>query len=123
MTGYKVYSRDISVGFVGSAPADTSVAEHFIISESNVLVTDSLVYDGRNDVTAATDPSTELNDLEGGSLFAMVGALSEAGESDRSASLDVSTAAPAPTGLMSVSQTTTAWSFRGRLLRSHLARL
>ena len=33
--------------------------------------------------------------------------VSAAGESDRSASLDVSTAAPAPTALTSVSQTTT----------------
>ena len=72
------------------------------------VVIDSLVYDGRNDVTTATDPTTELNDLEGGSLYTyLVGALSDAGESDRSASLDVSTAAPAPTALMSVSQTTT----------------
>ena len=69
---------------------------------------DSLVYDGRNDLTMATDPSTDLNDLEGGSLYTyLVGVLSEAGESDRSASLDVSTAAPAPTALTSVSQTTT----------------
>jgi hypothetical protein len=84
------------------------VVEHFLDPEDESMVLDTLVYDGRNDVTTATDPTTELNALEGGSLYTyLVGVLSDAGESDRSASLDVSTAAPAPTALTSVSQTTT----------------
>ena len=46
-----------------------------MVDGSDGVVTDTVVYDGRNDVTTATDPSTELNDLEGGSLYTyLVGA-------------------------------------------------
>ena len=113
VTGYKVYSRVVhsqsSVSHVfAEAGVGADVVEHFLDPEDQSMVLDTLVYDGRNDVTTATDPSTELNGLQGGSLYTyLVGALSDAGESDRSASLAVSTAAPAPTGLVSVSQTTT----------------
>ena len=113
VTGYKVYARVVhsqsSVSDVfAEAGVGADVVEHFLDPEDQSMVLDTLVYDGRNDVTTATDPSTELNNLQGGSLYTyLVGALSDAGESDRSASLAVSTAAPAPTGLVSVSQTTT----------------
>ncbi|MGY8895048.1 MAG: fibronectin type III domain-containing protein, partial [Burkholderiales bacterium] len=100
VTGYKVYSRVVQADATGVALQAGGGTDGVVI--------DTLVYDGRTDVTAATDPTTELNALSGGSLYTyVVGVVSAAGESDRSASLDVSTSAPAPSGLTSVSQTTT----------------
>ena len=72
------------------------------------MVVDTVVFDGRMDAATATDRTTELNNLSGGMTYTYsVGAVSSSGESDRSAALDVSTCAPAPSGLVSVSQTTT----------------
>ena len=79
------------------------------------MAIDTLMYDGRGDTATVTDRTTELNDLEGGTTYTLlVGALSASGESDRSASVDISTCSSAPTALTSVSQTTTgmvlSWS-------------
>ena len=94
------------------APVDTGSA----VTGYKVYDADgALVYDGRGDTATVTDRTTELNDLEGGTTYTLlVGALSASGESDRSASVDISTCSSAPTALTSVSQTTTgmvlSWS-------------
>jgi hypothetical protein len=85
-----------------------SVVDHVLSPERDDMITDTLVYDGRTDSETATDRTTELNNLAGGTKYTyLVGAVSSSGESDRSAALEVSTCAPAPSGLVSVSQTTT----------------
>eukprot|EP01046_Picozoa_sp_COSAG06_P071365 COSAG06_NODE_20379_length_798_cov_0.721030_1_plen_265_part_11 len=113
VAGYKVYSRTVHspsevLDVFTSRGVDASVVDHVLSPERDDMITDTLVYDGRTDSETATDRTTELNNLAGGTKYTyLVGAVSSSGESDRSAALEVSTCAPAPSGLVSVSQTTT----------------
>ena len=73
----------------------------------DMVVVDSVVYDGRTVPT----PSTTLSGLSGGVEYAyVVATMSSAGEGDRSTALSASTSPPAPTDLSSVSQTTSSIS-------------
>ena len=110
VAGYKVYSRVLHAPGLGSGSAGGSggAIDHVSSGDGDAMAIDTLVYDGRTDSETATDRTTELNNLAGGTKYTyLVGAVSSSGESDRSAALEVSTCAPAPSGLVSVSQTTT----------------
>jgi hypothetical protein len=110
VTGYKLYQRvvhDVSeVADVFSASGvSEQVFDHFLDPADNQMVVDTLVYDGKTNLAV----TTTVAGLSGGRSYTFVlAAVSQAGDGNRSVPLKASTSPPAPTGLSSPSQTTTA---------------
>ena len=87
VAGYKVYSRgQQSQGWLAEAMAaggvSASVVDHVVRPDEDAMLVDTLVYDGSADSETATDRTTELNNLAGGTKYTyLVGAVSSSGES------------------------------------------
>ena len=98
VSGYKVYERavhglSVVSDLFESGGVSAAVLDHFLDPAESDMVVDTLVFDGRG----STGVSTVLSGLSGGVEYTyVVGAVSSAGEGERSAAVAVSTSPAAP---------------------------